>query len=394
MEQTTDYKVSASTLEKQRIPRLLWLDAFRGFIIVLMALDHASFFVARIHPGEFWGVPLPDYPDTLHFLTRFVTHFCAPGFFFLMGTSMILFTESRRQIGWSDKRITIFFALRGFILIMLQLLLENFAWELGSLSGTIHTTKPPGGGEMVFLFFGVLYALGITMIFWSLFLRFNSKVFGLLSIIAIIATQLLIPGVEKVGTLYSLWLRLLLIPGQTGISQVFYPFIPWLGLTGLGLVFGRILLKNRYLAYRSALFCGTALLMGFILLRTFGHFGNFHDQSHGWIGFFNLTKYPPSLAFILLTLGVNLQLIYLFSKVESLFQRWGKFLVVFGSTALFFYIIHLYLFALIGFAFPYGSSIIIMYFLWILGLVLLYPICLLYKRFKEKKSHESVWRFF
>jgi uncharacterized membrane protein len=394
MEQHLDYKVSASTLDKRGISRLLWLDGFRGFIMVLMALDHASYFVARVHPGEFWGVPLPVYPDALHFLTRLITHLCAPGFFFLMGISMILFTESRRQIGWSNHRITLFFALRGIILIILQLLFENFAWLLGSYIGTIHMTKPPGGGEMILLHFGVLYALGITMIFWSLFLRFSPYVFGSLSIIAIIATQLLIPSADKAGYLYSPWLRLLLIPGQTGIWQVFYPFLPWLGLAGLGLVFGRNLLKNRNRAYRSALFCGIVLLLVFILLRVFGRFGNFHDPGHGWVDFFNLTKYPPSLVFILLTLGVNLQLLFLFSKVETLFRSWGKSLVVFGSTALFFYIAHLYLYAFIGLAFPNGTSFSLMYFLWLFGLVLLYPICLLYKRFKEQKPPESVWRFF
>jgi uncharacterized membrane protein len=394
MEQHLDYKVSRSTIDKRGIQRLLWLDGYRGFIMILMALDHASYFIARVHPGEFWGVPLPAYPDALHFLTRLITHFCAPGFFFLMGISMILFTESRRQIGWSNRRITLFFALRGIILIILQLLFENFAWLLGTYTGTIHLIKPPGGGEMVLLHFGVLYALGTTMIFWSFLLRFSPTVFGSLSIIAIIATQLLIPSADKVGYLYSPWLRLLLIPGQTGIWQVFYPFIPWLGLTGLGLVFGRILLKNRNRAYRSALFCGIVLLLGFILLRVFGRFGNFHDQGHGWVDFFNLTKYPPSLVFILLTLGVNLQLLFLFSKIETLFRSWGKYLVVFGSTALFFYIAHLYLYAFIGFAFPNGTSFSLMYFLWLFGLILLYPLCLLYKRFKEQKPPESVWRFF
>lgn len=360
-----------------------------------MALDHASYFIARVHPGEFWGVPLPIYADAEHFLTRLITHFCAPGFFFLMGTSMILFTDSRRQIGWPDRRITRFFALRGFILIILQLLLENPAWALGIFSGTTHTTKPPGGGgEMILLHFGVLYALGATMIFWSFFLRFSSAAFVSLSIIAILATQSLIPGADNAGLLYSPWLRLLLIPGQTGIWQVFYPFVPWLGLTGLGLVFGRLLRQNRNRAYRSALVGGTAFLLIFSLFRAFGSFGDFHAPGSGWIDFFNLTKYPPSLAFILLTLGVDLVLLFLLSKVETQLRSWGQSLLVFGSTALFFYVAHLYLYALMGFAFPKGTSFTLMYFLWLCGLVLLYPICLWYRRFKEQKPPESVWRFF
>jgi uncharacterized membrane protein len=389
-----DPRTSSPATGKGSTQRLLWLDGLRGLIMVLMALDHASYFIARVHPGEFWGVPLPIYPDVVHFLTRLITHFCAPGFFFLMGTSMILFTDSRRQIGWPDRWITRFFALRGFILIILQLLLENPAWALGILSGTTHTTRPPGSGEMVLLHFGVLYALGAAMIFWSFFLRFRSAVFVSLSIIAILATQSLIPSADNAGILYSPWLRLLLIPGQTGIWQVFYPCIPWLGLTGLGLAFGRLLRQNRNRAYRSALIGGTAFLLLFGLFRTLSNFGDFHAPGNSWIDFFNLTKYPPSLEFILLTLGFDLLLLFLLSKVETQLQSWGKFLVLFGSTALFFYVAHLYLYALIGFAFPNGTSFSLMYFLWFLGLVLLYPMCLWYRRFKERKPPESVWRFF
>ena len=390
-----DSNPSSITAGTRSTQRLLWLDGLRGLIIVLMALDHASYFIARVHPGEFWGVPLPLYSDIHHFLTRFVTHFCAPGFFFLMGTSMILFTDSRRQIGWSDRDITRFFALRGFILIILQLLLENVAWGLGMFSGTSHTTNPPGGaGEIPFLHFGVLYALGATMIFWSFFLRSGSALFASVSIIAILATQVLIPVAEHAGFLYSPWLRLLLIPGKTGIWQVFYPFVPWLGLAGLGLVFGRLLLQNRRRAYLIALICGTISLLTFGIFRAFGSFSDFHLTGDGWIGFFNLTKYPPSLAFILLTLGVDLLVLFFLSNVERLLQAWGQFLLVFGGSALFFYLAHLYFYALIGLAFPNGTSFQLMYLFWLLGLVFLYPMCLWYRKFKEQKPPESVWRFF
>ena len=387
-------QASSSATKKGSAQRLLWLDGLRGLIIVLMALDHASYFVARVHPGEFWGVALPVYADAGHFLTRLITHFCAPGFFFLMGASMIFFTDSRRQMGWTDRKITRFFALRGFILIILQLLLENPAWAIGMFSGISHTTKPPGGGETILLHFGVLYGLGAAMIFWSFLLRFSSTVFVSLSIIAILATQLFIPDASNAGFLYSPWLRLLLIPGQTGIWQVFYPFVPWLGLTGLGLVFGRLIGQNRNRAYQGALIGGIAFLLCFTLLRTLGNFGDFHAPGSGWIDFLNLTKYPPSLEFVLLTLGVDLLLLFLFSKVETQLRSWAKPLVVFGSTALFFYVAHLYLYALMGFAFPNGTSFSLMYVFWFLGLILLYPLCLWYRRFKGQKPPESVWRFF
>ena len=109
-----------------RPARLLSLDVLRGLIITLMALDHANLFVAQQHsPGEFWGGGFPVYYDALAFLTRFVTHFCPPGFFFLMGAGMILFTISREKRGWSKREIIQHFLIRGGLLIALQLLIIN-----------------------------------------------------------------------------------------------------------------------------------------------------------------------------------------------------------------------------------------------------------------------------
>jgi uncharacterized membrane protein len=114
--------------------RLGALDAHRGFIMVLMAIDHASYFIARAHSAEFWGTELPVYPDAFWFWTRWITHLCAPGFFFLMGIGMIFFADARRKAGWEESRITRFFVIRGLLLILLQLFVENPAWILGDLS--------------------------------------------------------------------------------------------------------------------------------------------------------------------------------------------------------------------------------------------------------------------
>ncbi len=99
--------------------RLASLDALRGLIIVLMAIDHARGFIARNHPSEFWGTPLPDYQgDWLAFVTRLVTHLCAPGFMFLMGAGAALFARSRARAGWSSVRIARHLLLRGLVLIV------------------------------------------------------------------------------------------------------------------------------------------------------------------------------------------------------------------------------------------------------------------------------------
>jgi hypothetical protein len=144
------------------IIRYFALDALRGLIIVLMAIDHANHFIARKHPsGEYYRSPMPVYDDTLTFFTRFVTHLCAPGFFFLMAIGMVLFAESRRERGWSEIQIIKHFWIRGGILIVLQLLLINRAWELRPFFGMSY--------------FGVLYALGATMIVGSLLLKVPIK---------------------------------------------------------------------------------------------------------------------------------------------------------------------------------------------------------------------------
>ena len=374
--------------------RLPSLDYLRGIIMVLMAIDHASLFIAKIYHGEFWGIALPHYNDTLPFLTRWITHICAPGFFFLMGAGMMLLGESRRKAGWTEIKIMRFFVIRGLLLILLQLFVENPAWFFGTLSDSLQMVKPPGGGNEVMLHFGVLYGLGATMIVWALFLRFRFIFVAILSIGSILASQWLTPGMSEATELYSPLLRLILIPGQTGIWQVFYPVIPWFGFTGFGIVFGKSLLQNHDKAYRISFIAGITFLLLFIAIRWIGGFGNFHSSNDGWISFLNVTKYPPSLSFIFVTLGIVFLILFLLSRIEHRLDLVGRPFIVFGRAALFFYLVHLYLYLLIGFAFPIGTSYPILYLFWLIGLFILFPLCLWYGRFKRKKPIESIWRFF
>lgn len=375
--------------------RLFSLDALRGFIIMLMALDHASSFIAKIHYSEFWGIALPQHMTILSFLTRWITHLCAPGFFFLMGTGMILFSTARLKAGWTKNKIIRFFVTRGLLLIIFQQLLENPAWWLGSISSSgFKTMESPGGGEGVMLHFGVLFGLGANMIVCAFLLWANVALIAFISIVSILVTQWLTPGVSEVSVLYAPLLRLILIPGHTDIWQCFYPIIPWLGITSFGMIFGKLLLRNTERLFRYILITGVVFLIFFVFIRWIGGFGNFHSWNAGCIEFLNVTKYPPSLSFILLTMGINLLLLFLFSKIEKTFPILGQPLLVFGRTALFFYIVHLYLYAIIGFAFPSGASYQLLYLIWFIGLLILFPMCLWYGKFKRKKTIESVWRLF
>ena len=374
--------------------RIVALDGMRGLIMVIMALDHAALFIAGIHPEEFWGIHMPAYKGALGFLTRWITHLCAPGFFFLMGAGIVLFAASRHTAGWSQGRITRFFMVRGGLLVLMQLLIENPAWLLGAGKGEMARKVLPGGGDVVMIHLGVLYGLGISMMVIAILRRAPGWCVALVSAGAILAPQVLLPGAESAALRFTPWLRMLLIPGQTGIMQCFYPLLPWVGITGLGVLFGRALQKDRESTMRSLPLWGGVGLAAFIGLRVGGGFGNFHAAGEGWTGFLAVTKYPPSLAFILLTLGINSLLLFALSRMGPWLNNRNHPLTVFGRSALFFYLIHLYLYGLTGLLFHEGVSWGILYLVWIAGLVILYPLCRSYGTFKRRRALDSIWRFF
>jgi uncharacterized membrane protein len=378
--------------------RFVGLDAHRGFMMVLMAIDHASYFIARVHSQEFWGTALPVYSNAFWFWTRWITHLCAPGFFFLMGIGIVLFTDARQKAGWTEGRITGFFVIRGLLLISLQLFAEDPAWMLGDLWAkpsvmVIRGGGVPGGGNDGMIYLGVLFALGGTMVFWAFMRRASSWLIGLISLAAVFVTQLAMPGPDHTATLYPPLIRLLVIPGHTDMWQIFYPVVPWLGVAGLGLLFGRLLKENKDRAERVAGWTGLGFLVLFVIIRTTGGFGNLHEVSEGWLGFLNVIKYPPSLAFLTMTLGINLIFMAIWKWNEPFLQNRYHPLLVFGRVALFFYVLHLWVYSLLGLFFTGGSGLTTMYGFWLLGLVILYPLCYRYNRFTSRKPLDSLWRF-
>ena len=356
--------------------RFVPLDAARGLIMILMAIDHASLLIRAQHSAEFWDQPLPQYADAASFLTRFVTHVCAPGFFFLMGAGMVLFGASRRQRGWSWARISAHFLLRGLLCMALEqvfldpILYNRFVWRE----------------------FGVLFALGGAMVVGALLLRLRT--FALLAIgVAVILSSQIVPfAVRDLGD--SLWVRLLFVPGATGDWFALYPVVPWLGIAVLGMAFGRELLRDCQRAYRRAGWAGLVSVALFVGVRSVGGFGNFHPPGAGWMGFLNVTKYPPSLSFTLLTVGLLLLLVGLFALAGDGWQRRGRPLLTFGRVALFFYFAHWYLLARGQLIFPLGSSLPVMYAAWAVTLAMAYPLCQRYAAFKRETAPESAWRLF
>jgi len=370
--------------------RLFAPDALRGLIMGLMALDHANLFVAHKHSiGEMWGGAFPVYSDTLTFLTRLVTHLCAPGFFFLMGAGMALLAYSYRQRGWSKWQVTRHLLLRGAVLIAIKLLVVNRAWEL----------SPAGWGIDVYI--GVLFALGATMILGSLLLWLKPVYLLLLTVVLAIGTELLVPHPSQWGAGMGWLTYVLLVPG--GIVGAggkmalwsYYPVLPWLELVTFGMVFGYWLTVDPGKAFGRAWKLGLAFLGAFVVLRYLNGFGNIRPRmGDSWIDFLNVVKYPPSLAFELMTMGVNLILLALFARVSARGRRFFQPLVVLGQVPLFFYVLHLFVYGALGYLFaPNGTTIPRMYPFWLLGLLILFPLCLWYGRFKQRQPAQSLLRF-
>jgi len=371
-------------VEHQKPKRLIPLDTLRGLIIVFMALDHASYFVAQQHASEQWGGPFPAYDSAFAFLTRLVTHFCAPGFFFLMGVGMLLLAESRRQKGWDTWKILSHFWLRSGILILLQLLIVNFIWKAGPF-------------PFPTIYIGVLIALGGTMMLGSLVLRQNPVVLIILTLGMLIGTELLHPDPSAWGHLFiDLPNMLMARTGGDGYLWSNYPILPWLELVIFGFLFGRWLLADEIKAYQKGLWIGFALLVGFVVIRALDGFGNIRPRAgNSWIDFLNMVKYPPSMVFTFFTMGINLILLWAFSKSGKIIQVACKPLAVFGRAPLFMYVLHLALYMILGKLFtPHGTSLAIMYPFWLAGLLLLYPLARWYGDFKRRQPPQSILRFF
>ena len=367
-----------------RPSRNLALDALRGIIVILMAVDHANYFVAQQHSsGEHWGGPFPAYADSLSFITRLITHPVAPGFAFLMGIGMVLFAGSHRKRGWSEGAIVRHFLVRGAVLIALQFSIVNLAWRLGP--------QP-----FPSFYWGVLAALGGGMILGSLFVRLGPLSLAVTGMLLFIGAEFSHPDPSRWGIIFDQPLGLIF--GYSGGDAVFwsnYPILPWLELVIFGMAFGKWILADEAKPFRWAWAIGLIVLAAFALLRVLDGFGNIRPRSgDDWIGYLNVVKYPPAMTFTLLTMGFNLMLLSLFGRIGDGGSRLIKPLTVFGRVPLFFYVTHLYLYAGLGaWLAPSGTSLGVMYLYWLAGLALLYPLCAWYGGFKQRQPADSLLRF-
>jgi uncharacterized membrane protein len=363
--------------------RLFAIDAVRGWVMIFMALDHAMLFTYYHISAELFQGRRPDpMPDTLHYLTRFVTHYCAPTFSFLAGLSIALYALSRRSRGLSEGQITRKLVTRGLLIIVLQLTVENFIWGFGPSSGSALTNLD------------VLACIGSGMVILAFARRLPLPVLAGGSLLLLLVMPLLLSAFPLLPGGDQPLLEILLQPSDQGWITVYYPILPWLGVMGLGCACGRWLGERPERTTRFFLALGALLLAAWLPLRLSGSYGNLVPYQGGdWRDFFLMSKYPPSLAFLTWTLGgMSLGLAVHSRLEERLSSRrfFTRLVTLFGQTPLFFYIVHLQLYKSLSSIPPLTGNLAAGYLTWYLGVVVMVPLCAGYRSLRQKYPNSAL----
>jgi uncharacterized membrane protein len=356
------------------------IDILRGLLMVIMAIDHCFLFIYKTHYSESWNELIPNYGSNVIFFTRWISNICAPGFALLMGMSMSFsLTNKGRNINGSD--IILFFTKRGVFLIILQQLLDLpiILFNLDTLD-----TLPLFRG-------GILYALGVSLIFSSLFI--NVKPFVNICIgVGVVFINYFITSIFLTNSSSITILNLLFVPGVNNWVSINYPAFPWIGITIIGLGLGKIVLENNKTSNLFYLKAGIFLILIFVILR-YVNYGDYnHKNLEGIINYLAVIKYPPSIAFIIINMGLLSLLFWIISKFKK--SKYLQPFIVFGQSSLFFYFAHMYAFILLSKLVSDTLPLVMMYLLWLVGLFLLFPLCKYYLKFKFRQSKISIWRYF
>jgi len=356
------------------------IDILRGLIMVLMAKGHCYSTIYQTHFTELYDGDLPNYGSMAVFLTRWVGNICAPGFALLLGMSVSIF-NSKRSNKIDNQSIKSIIIKRGLVLIILQQLLN-----LPSL-----LFKTSNIDNMQVFRGGVLYALGAAMIILALLLTWNKQKLLFLGLFTIVMNYL-IASYILIHPSNNTAIHLLFTPGINQWVSVNYPILPWLGIAIIGMSLGRYYIDDKIKFINRSWKIALTLLLIFILLR----FLNWGDYSHNvetssLINFLAIIKYPPSVAFVVITFSILGGLFWFISKYEKITIL--QPLLVFGKVPLFFYFAHYYLYIIISKFTNHAISLNAMYLLWVLGLIVLYPVCKYYGQFKKQQSENSFWRY-
>lgn len=378
--------------------RIESIDLLKGLVMILMALDHVRDY---FHYSAFFFDPADPVHTTLPlFFTRWITHFCAPAFSFLAGLSACMAGRRRTRVELSD-----FLLKRGLWLIFVELTIVGFAWSF----------------DMYFSSFGlrVIWSLGISMIVLAA-LIYLPRVCILIFSLLLICCHNLFDTVHFSNNFFWDLVHEQSVYQMTKNTQLVigYPLVPWIAVMSLGYYFGGFYDKTFDSARRQKLFnwIGGIAIAVFIVLRLTNFYGDstpFKDYgtfSQNLMSFLNPNKYPPSFLYLLMTLGGA----FLFLANSEKFK--GKVVDVFstfGRAPFFYYILHLYLIHILAMIFAelsgfgwqkmilstwigletnlkgYGFDLWVVYVVWIAVVIMLYPLC---KKFdKYKRAHKEIW---
>jgi uncharacterized membrane protein len=390
--------------KRQRVDSI---DLLRGLVMVIMMLDHVrDYFSAATFQFDPTNL---DKTTAALFFTRWITHFCAPVFFFLAGTGAYL----RRTRGVTNGELSRFLVSRGIWLIALELTVLRFLITADFFPHGVYVGQ-------------TIWALG-----WSMIVLAGLIYLPLNAIVAIGGGMVLFhnafdglklppcgPGAPQCGggdlLTYFLHVQgmLQLRPGGPNFFA-FYPLIPWIGVMALGFAFGRLYTLDRDVRRRMLLRLGLGLVAFFVVLRATNLYG---DPSR-WsiqpragftiLSFLNVTKYPPSLLYLCMTLGPAILLLAFLERERR--SALGQFLVTYGRVPMMYYLLQ-WVWAH-GLAFPAhmllgkptdalfllhnnspealaraGFSLPVVYLVWITGVIALYPICARYAQLKRRRN--------
>lgn len=380
--------------------RIFSIDVLRGIAMIIMALDHVR---DMMHVTSITEQPTNLATTTpALFFTRWITYLCAPTFVFLAGTSAFISMNAKNDLAATRR----FLLSRGLWLIVVEFTVVNFGlwfdWHFN-----------------VFLF-NVIAAIGFGFIVLGLLIKVPAKIIGIIGLFIIFLHNLspLVPGAET-----SLFKRIAMpffsptaYPFADGKMFVMgYPPIPWLGIMLVGFGFGKVFMLASQERRKICIKTGLAAITLFLLLRGINLYGDgvaWSAQKSSYytlLSFLNLTKYPPSLDFTLLFLGIMLVLLYLMEGVQNRFTATAA---VFGKVPLYYFIIHFYLIHLLVFLMLFlqgfgvsdmvfgfnfgrpmtgsGLPLWAVYVVWVGVVILMYPLCKWYGKYKEAHK-DATW---
>lgn len=365
----------------EKSSRLASIDMLRGLVIVLMALDHTR---------DYFGPALFDPEDLarttpLWFATRWITHLCASTFVLLAGTSAFL-----RGGKGGIPALSRYLVTRGLLLIVLEATWISFSWQFGY-------------GVTILQ---VLWALGMGMVFLAGLVWLPRPAIAAIAALLILPHNLLDP-IQSSHPLWLLWHQRGFWPvaGNYGVF-IAYPLMPWLGLIAAGYALGPVFQWEAVRRQRFLLAAGALLLLTFVVLRS----GNFYGDPDPWstqgrgevwdfISFMRVHKYPPSLLYLCVTIGIALPLLAWFERLRPV-----PLLMLFGATPMFFYVVHIALIHFMagpyfllrygalpeggpaGFTLPpgYEPSLAVVYLAWIAMLAIMAGLTKLWLRWRKR----------